>query len=240
MEPCVTARFFRTAALGLILAVTSVMIAMAADGPAPGQAEQLRIDKAIESYTAKQKMDREQAADQVVANRMASLLTDPATLVLGNPQGDVTIIEFFDYTCPFCKAVEPRLRQLLAADKKVKLVVKEFPILHPVSLVATKAALASAKQGKYALYHQKMMDFRGELTEEAIFDMAKDVGLDVQRLRRDMNAPEIADAIVLNFNLARALRIFDTPTFIIGNHLVTEASGKIDFPREVAALRAKH
>lgn len=196
----------------MVLAIAPAMIAMAADG----------------------------ASDQLVANRMTSLLSDPATLTLGNPQGDVTIIEFFDYTCPFCKAVEPRLRQLLATDKKVRLVVKEFPILHPVSLVATKAALASAKQGKYAPYHLKMMDFRGELTDQAVFDMAKDVGLDVERLRSDMNAPEIADAIILNFNLARALRIFDTPTFIIGNHLVTEASGKIDFPKEIAAVRAKH
>ena len=221
------------------LAVAFVMIAVAASAPAPSQAEQTRIDKAIEDYAAKQRAEREKGIDQVVANRMTSLLNDPATLILGNPQGDVTIIEFFDYTCPFCKAVEPRLRQLLMADKKVKLVVKEFPILHPVSLVATKAALASAKQGKYAVYHQKMMDFRGELTEAAVFEMAKDVGLDVERLRKDMNAPAITDAIILNFNLARALRIFDTPTFIIGNHLVTEASGKIDFPKDVAALRAK-
>ena len=238
MKPLV--RSFTAAVLGLVLAITPFMFATAADTSAASQAEQARIDNAIEAYTAKQKADREKAADQVVANRMTSLLTDPATLILGNPQGDVTIIEFFDYTCPFCKAVEPRLRQLLAADKKVKLVVKEFPILHPVSLVATKAALASAKQGKYAAYHLRMMDFRGELTEEAVFDMAKNVGLDVDRLRKDMNAPEIMDAVILNFNLARALRIFDTPTFIIGNHLVTESSAKIDFPKEVAALRARH
>src|ERR1051325_5721237 len=107
----------------MVLAVASTMIATAADTPSPGSAEQLRIDKAIETYAVKQKTDREKAADQVVANRMNSLLTDPATLTLGNPQGDVTIIEFFDYTCPFCKAVEPRLRQLLMADKKVRLVV---------------------------------------------------------------------------------------------------------------------
>jgi len=84
-----------------------------------------------------------------------------------------------------------------------------------------------------------MMDFRGQLTDETVFGMAKDVGLDVERLRRDMNAPDIAEAILMNFNLARALRIFDTPTFIIGNHLVTEPSAKIDFPKEVAALRAR-
>ena len=234
MEPFVIVRSFHAAILGMVLVVACAVMAAAADAPIQPQTE-----KAIEAYALKQKTDREAAVDQVVANRMSSLLTDPATLILGNPQGDVTIVEFFDYTCPFCKAVEPRLRQLLTVDKKVRLVVKEFPILQPVSLVATKAALASAKQGKYAIYHQAMMDFRGQLTDEMVFGMAKDVGLDVERLRRDMNAPEVAEAILMNFNLARALRIFDTPTFIIGNHLVTEPSAKIDFPKEVAALRAR-
>ena len=84
-----------------------------------------------------------------------------------------------------------------------------------------------------------MMNFRGQLTEEAIFSMAKDAGLDVERLRKDMNAPEIIDTIIANFNLARALHIFETPTIIIGNHLVTAPSASIDFPKEVAALRAK-
>ena len=232
-----TAFSFRAAAIGLALVCLPALPTSAADGPP--SAEQTRIDKAVQDLAAKQKADQEKANDQRVANRMSSLLGDPGTLVLGNPQGDVTIIEFFDYTCPFCKAMEPRVQQLLKDDKKVRLVVKEFPILRPESIVATKAALASVKQGKYAAYHQTMMNFRGQLTEDAIFSMAKDVGLDVERLKKDMTAPEIGDAIIANFNLARALRIFDTPTVIIGNHLVTEASVKIDFPKEVAALRAK-
>lgn len=232
-----TALSFRAAAVGLALVCLPPLLASAADGPQ--SAEQTRVDKAVQDFAAKQKADQEKATDQRVANRMSSLLGDPGTQVFGNPQGDVTIIEFFDYTCPFCKAMEPRVQQLLKDDKKVKLVVKEFPILRPESIVATKAALASVKQGKYAVYHQTMMNFRGQLTEDAIFSMAKDVGLDVERLKKDMTAPEIGDAIIANFNLARALRIFDTPTVIIGSHLVTEASVKIDFPKEVAALRTK-
>ena len=77
------------------------------------------------------------------------LAGDPAAPVIGNPQADITIVEFFDYTCPYCKAVEPRLAALVARDRQLKLVLKEFPILHPVSLVATRAALAAMKQGKY-------------------------------------------------------------------------------------------
>jgi protein-disulfide isomerase len=179
------------------------------------------------------------ARDRVVQARMGALLNGPATLVLGNPEGDVTIIEFFDYTCPFCKAAEPRLQQLLSNDKNVRLVVKEFPILEPVSLFAAKAALASARQGKYAPFHRKMMDFRGQLTEELVFDLAKEAGIDTGRLKIDMQTIEIADAIIANFNLARALRIFDTPTFIIGNHVVTEPSSTLDFAKAVAAARGK-
>lgn len=177
--------------------------------------------------------------DRLVQARMGALVNGPATLVLGNPNGDVTIIEFFDYTCPFCKAAEPRIQQLLSADKNVRLVVKEFPILEPVSLFASKAALASARQGKYAPFHQKMMDFRGQLTEELVFEMAKETGIDTERLKTDMQTTEIADAVIANFNLARALRIFDTPTFIIGNHVVTEPSSTLDFVKAVAAARGK-
>ena len=113
----------------------------------------------------------------------------------------------------------------------------EFPILRPESLVAAKAALASARQGKYAPFHQALMGFRGQLTEPVIFDVAKDAGLDVERLRKDLAAPEIADAIIGNFNLARALRITSTPTFIIGNRMVTESSATLDFAKAVAAAR---
>ena len=84
-----------------------------------------------------------------------------------------------------------------------------------------------------------MMDFRGQLTNEAIFDMAKSAGLDLVRLRKDMDAPEIADEIIANFNLARGMRVFQTPTFIIGSHILTEPSAEIDFPKRVAAARKK-
>ena len=178
------------------------------------------------------------AADQAVAQKSAALLHDPMTQALGNQAGDVVIVEFFDYACPFCKAAEPRLQELLRSDKGVKLIVKEFPILTPQSLVATKAALASVRQGKYAAFHQALMLYKGQLEEPVIFETAAKVGIDLNRLRRDMAAPEIADEVIANLNLARALRIFGTPTFIVGSHIVTESSATIDFPRTVAAARA--
>ena len=212
--------------------------ALAAGTMAAEPAVQARIDKAIEAYANKQKADAERALGQAIAARASALVNGAGSQVLGNPNGDVTVIEFSDYTCPFCKAVEPRLQQLVKDDRNVKLVVIEFPILQAASLVAAKASLASVRQGKYALFHHALMDFRGQLTEPAIFDVAKNAGLDIERLREDMNAPEIADAIIGNFNHARALRITTTPTFIIGNRMVTESSATLDFAKAVAAARA--
>jgi len=137
-----------------------------------------------------------------VASRPTALLKDPHSLVLGNPEGDVAIIEFFDYTCPYCKAAEPTLQQLLQNEKGVKLIIKEFPILRPESLVAAKAALASAKQGKYESFHRAVLGLRGQLTEPAIFEIAKTVKLDIQRLRKDMDAPKFP---------TRSLRISTLP-----------------------------
>jgi protein-disulfide isomerase len=188
---------------------------------------------------SKQQQDQEKTRDQLIANRTTALLGDPASPVLGNAKGDVAVIEFFDYTCPYCKAVEPRLEKLIKDDKKVKVVYKEFPILTPESLVATRVALAAAKQGKYQQFHDAMIGFRGRLQNEVIFDTAKEVGLNMERLRKDMDAPDVTEEIIANFNLARALRVFQTPTFIIGNHLLTEASADIDFPKTVAAARTK-
>jgi len=175
--------------------------------------------------------------DEAIAQKAEALQQDMHTQVLGNPRGDVTIVEFFDYACPFCKAAEPRVEALLQSDKGVRLVVKEFPILTPQSLVATKVALAAARQGKYAEFHQALMSFRGPLTEPVIFATAAMVGLNVARLRRDMTAPEINDEIYANLNLARSLRIFATPAFIVGDHMLTEPSAQIDFPKVVADAR---
>jgi protein-disulfide isomerase len=165
-------------------------------------------------------------------------LRDPMSPVIGNAKGDVTIVEFFDYTCPFCKAVEPRLEKLVKDDKGVKVILKEFPILTPESLVAAKAALASVKQGKYEQFHNALIGFKGRLQNEVIFDTAKDVGLDVARLRKDMEAPEITDEIIATFNLARGLRIFQTPGFIVDGHMLTGPSAEIDFPKVAAQVRA--
>jgi protein-disulfide isomerase len=223
----------RISLMGVALAIALPLQASAAGVAA---SEQQRMEQA---FASKLEADQQKAQDKLIAGKTTALLNDPATPVIGNPKADVAVIEFFDYTCPYCKAVEPRIQKLLKDDKNVKLVVKEFPILTPESLVASKVALAAAKQGKYEQYHQALMNFKGRLTNDVIFDTAKEVGLDVPRLRKDMQAPEVTDAIIANFNLARGLRIFQTPGFIVGGHMLTGASADIDFPKVVAAARGK-
>jgi protein-disulfide isomerase len=181
----------------------------------------------------------DKASDAVVAQKTGALWDDAASPVLGNPRGDVTVVVFFDYTCVYCKAAEPRLMAAVRADRRVRLIFKEFPILTPASLTATKAALASVKQGKYERFHLSLMNYRGLLDDAAIFDTAKSAGLDVARLRKDMASNAILEEIIANFNLARGLRLFQTPAFIVGTHILTGPSAEIDFPRAIAAARGK-
>jgi protein-disulfide isomerase len=229
----------RAAIAGVTLALMALLNVAAAAPAQPDSGEQQRIEQAVQAYAKKLQAEQDASQDQLIANNHNAMLNDPLSPVIGNPQGDVAIIEFFDYACPYCKAVEPRLEKLLKDDNRVMLVVKEFPILTPESMVGARAALASVKQGKYAQFHQAMMLFKGRLQEDTIFDIAKDVGLDVERLRMDMQAPEITDEILANFNLARAVRIFQTPAFIVDEHLLTGPSADIDFPKVVAAARAE-
>src|SRR6185503_8204384 len=155
------------------------LLNVGAAGAAGSNGEQARIEQALKAYASKLRADQDTARDQLIAGKTTALLADPLTTILGDRQADIAVVEFFDYACPYCKAVEPRLEKLLKDDKRVKLVVKEVPILTPESLIAAKAALASVKQGKYERFHQALINFRGRLLTSTIFEIAEDVGLDV-------------------------------------------------------------
>ena len=196
-----------------------------------------RAARAVQDYLRQQEAEQSRDRDERIAARLDALENNIASPVLANPQGIITIVAFFDYTCPYCKAAEPRLMQLVEKDKRIKLVMKEFPILTKPSTLAARAALASNKQGKYRAFHMAMMRREGALDEAGIFETARAVGLDVSRLRRDMTAPDINEEIIANFNLARGIRVFQTPAYIVGGRFVTGNSADIDFAREVAAAR---
>ena len=174
---------------------------------------------------AEDKLNREADAKaaNVISDRGTEIFDDPATPVGGNPRGDVTIVEFFDYRCPYCKQVLPSLQALLKEDHKLRFLYKEMPVLGPQSVVAAHAALAAQRQGKYEAFHTAMMATKGQITDEVIYQVAGSVGLDVDRLKRDMAAPEIEQALKANLALASALEIRGTPGFIIGEHIVPGA-----------------
>ncbi|NKB43697.1 MAG: thioredoxin domain-containing protein [Alphaproteobacteria bacterium] len=185
-------------------------------------------------------------ADDRAVRYALDLKQDPGTPIMGNPNGDVTVIEFFDYQCPFCKAAEPRLKELVKTDGNIKFVIKDFPILSPISIIASKAALAADMQGKHAAFHNAMMGHRGSLeNEDRVFKIAANVGLDIDRLKEDMNSTAVTDQLFENFNLARKLRINVVPGYIVEGKVLSGLSSDtvtsaIDFPKEVAEARAKN
>jgi protein-disulfide isomerase len=169
--------------------------------------------------------EQERKRTALAANR-DDLENDPGSPVGGHPEGSVTIVEFFDYRCPYCKAVAPRLARLLEQDRDIRFVYKEWPILGPASEYAANVALAAWKQdqSKYEAFHTALMTVKGQLTEDTVLQTARELGLDVDRLRSDMRSPEIVAIIDRNMALARSLGITGTPTFVIGDTLVPGAA----------------
>jgi protein-disulfide isomerase len=175
--------------------------------------------------SAEEKVNREAdaKATTILSDRASEVFDNPATPVGGNPKGNVTIVEFFDYRCPYCKQVLPALQALLKEDHGLRFVYKEFPVLGPASVTAAHAALAAQRQGKYEAFHTSMMAAKGQITEDTIYKVAGSVGLDVDRLKQDMAAPEIEQELKANLALAEALNIRGTPGFIIGKKIVPGA-----------------
>ena len=178
------------------------------------------------------------AAAALVSNRQA-LLDDPQSPVAGNPKGDVSIVEFFDYRCPYCKQVEPSLEALLGQDRQLRFVYKEYPVLGADSKVAARAALASRKQGKYDALHRALMALKGKIDETAIMKTAASVGVDVERLKQDMKSQDIDSEIKANYELADSLDIHGTPGFVIGNEVVPGAIGIEDMKQLIETARHK-
>ncbi|MFN3260037.1 MAG: DsbA family protein [Pikeienuella sp.] len=160
-------------------------------------------------------------ADMIAANADA-IYEDGFSHVGGAPDGDVTVVEFIDYRCPYCKRAHASVAELMEADPKVRRIIKEFPILGPESTYASRAAIAAMMQGGaiYEAFGDAMMTHQGELNERAVLRLAGEAGADVERLKADMEKPEIAENIRKTYALARQLGISGTPGFIIGERIV--------------------
>jgi protein-disulfide isomerase len=141
-------------------------------------------------------------------------------VAFGNPKGDVTIVEFFDYNCGYCKRALPDLQKLVEQDKNVRVVLQEMPILGPTSLTASQWALAAKRQDKYFEFHSALMDYRGAKEESDLSKIAQGLGLDVEKMKADANSQEVADELKKSMEIARDIGVQGTPAFVIGDEFV--------------------
>jgi protein-disulfide isomerase len=179
--------------------------------------------EAMQELERKQDTQRDTQAQKAIEQEQSALLRDPETPSTGNPNGDVTIVEFSDYQCPYCKKAHSAVKSVVASDGKVKLIYKDLPILGEASKVAAVAALASIKQGKHDAFHDALMTNTAKLDSDLIFKLAASVGIDVDQLKKDMSDPKIKDTIDRNMALAEELGVRGTPAFVIGKQFVPGA-----------------
>jgi protein-disulfide isomerase len=179
-----------------------------------------------------------QGSDETVLTE-ALVLRDPDIPATGNAEGDVTIVEYFDYQCPYCRKIEPELRQVVQDDGKIRLVLKDWPILGPVSVIAARMVLASKFQDKYVQAHEALIGVNSKLTEPRIRELLAGAGVDVDRLNRDLvtNAKAIDAILARNSDQATAFGFKGTPSFIVGKFRVPGILTMAEFERVVADAR---
>jgi len=177
------------------------------------------IVEAMHELEAREKAQSADKFDKALAGNRQQIYNDPGSFVAGNRVGDITIVEFFDYQCGYCKRAFGPLMQALESDSRIRLVLKEFPILGPTSITASRAVMAAGRQGKYFEMHKALYESKGSLSDEKVIGIARDLGLDIKKLAADMKSPEIGKIIDRNYALADALGIEGTPAFIIGDKL---------------------
>ncbi|HEX2137520.1 MAG TPA: DsbA family protein [Microvirga sp.] len=191
-------------------------------------------------------LEKRQAEQQRVAQATAlresrqTLLNAPHSIVAGNPQGDVTLVEFFDYNCGYCKRALADVRALAKGDPKLRIVLKDFPVLGPDSVEASRVSVAVKNQlqgDKLFDYHAKVMETRGRVNGERALAVAKEMGVDMARLQKDMDGPEVRSALQENVGLADKLGLTGTPAFIVGDEIIPGAVGHDPLKQVVASVR---
>jgi protein-disulfide isomerase len=197
------------------------------------------LGEALESLREKMRVQAESDARKMLDARRDEVFRNADDPVSGNVKGDVTVVEFFDYNCGFCKQTYDALWDSVKADGRVRVVLKEYPILGPDSVLASRVALVAKAQGqaKYDDLHRALLKFRGRLDEKTIFRIVQDVGMNVEQVKKDILAPEIDKQLKKNFDLAHSLDIGGTPTFIVGDRVVSSALDQSTFKQLIDMAR---
>jgi protein-disulfide isomerase len=199
------------------------------------------LQEAIAEIEKRQAVADAERQKKAVKEHASILLHSPRQVVVGNPQGDVTMVEFFDYNCGYCKKALADMLELMKGDAKLRVVLKEFPVLGPASVEAAQVGAAARMQDrtgkKYLDFHQKLLGGRGTIDRARALAVAKEVGFDVARLEKDMAGEEVRAAIEESFKLAEALALNGTPSYVIGDQVVAGAVGVAALKEKVNAAR---
>ena len=194
------------------------------------------VIKAAENYqkTLDQKQNEDRLASLAAVKPELAKATFP---ILGNPDAPLTVYEFLDYNCGYCKIMTPIINAIADANKDVRFMILDFPILAPSSEDASRAALAANKQGKFRPLHDAMMAHKGALSKEVILDLAKTSGLDVEKLKTDMAGSEVSEQLAKSRDFAKQLKLNGTPSFLIGDEFIPGALSKEALMEKIDALR---
>jgi len=235
-----------TLAPRLFLAVCAALLAFAVTPVAQADeftpAQRSAVERIVHDYLvqhpevlqeAMTELERRQTAAAAAKHRAAVkaharlLFNSPDQVTLGNPQGNVTFVEFFDYNCAYCKRAMTDMLTLMKTDANLKVVLKEFPVLGPGSVEAARVAVAVRMQApkKYLEFHQKLLGGRGRADQARALAVAKEIGLDMGRLQKDMKSPEVEKTLKQDFGLAEALGLNGTPSYVIGDDVIVGAVG---------------
>jgi len=195
--------------------------------------------EAMQELERRQDGQRDAVAQKAIREHKTELFSDPDNPVGGNASGDVVIVDFNDYQCPYCKRAHQAIKSVVAADGKVKLIYKDLPILGEPSRIAALAALAAAKQGKHLAVHNALMEYSGKLDRDRILEIVASTGADMAQLEKDMDDPKFKELIDRNMALAGALGVRGTPAFVIGGQFVPGAIDADTLKQLIAEARKR-
>src|SRR6201992_2139947 len=199
------------------------------------------LEEAMNELSKRQAAAEEKKHQESIAKNSDTIFNSPRGVVLGNKNGDVTFVEFFDYNCGYCKRAMADMLDLMKSDPKLKVVLKEFPVLSEGSVDAAKVAVAVRMQdpggAKYMAFHQKLLGAGGAADKARALAVAKDAGLDVARIEKDMASPEVKATIEENFKLAESMGMNGTPSYVVGKQVVVGAIGLDGLKEKISTAR---
>jgi protein-disulfide isomerase len=197
------------------------------------------LQEMSQTLEQKQKLAESEQRKVALVSNAEQIFRDKNDFVAGNPNGKVTMVEFFDYNCGWCKKGFPEVLSMIESDKDLRFVLKEFPIFGEDSEYAARAAIAAIKQGKYWDLHMAMFKHEGKIAKDSVDEIAASLGLNMDQLKKDMEDPATAEILVRNRNLAESLAINGTPAFIIDDRLVPGYLPKAELASAVNDVRTK-